>query len=181
MRLLAPDVTCQQYVAQLVTTYGFQAPLEAALAYTPNLKLLVDLRQRSRAGLLAQDLLELGVKAAGLANLPQCLPIAPFTAPIEALGWLYVVERGRRLHGTLRRHMSTKLPHEMKAAGAYFRMHEGRAFANWQELGQILDRFAKGTPMAAQVLAGAHDAFRCQRSLFVGEVPHDEPAAPQAA
>ena len=160
VRLLAPDVTCQQYVAQLVTTYGFQAPLEAALAYTPNLKLLVDLRQRSRAGLLAQDLLELGVKAAGLANLPQCLPIAPFTAPIEALGWLYVVERGALVHEPVAHHLRSRLP-EVKDACAYLTAYEGVAQARWVELAEILDRTARSERLLDDMIAAAHAAFRC--------------------
>src|SRR5438874_11352487 len=50
LRLLQPSVTRADYVRRLATTYGFEGPLEAAFAYTPNLKLFVDLRQRSRAG-----------------------------------------------------------------------------------------------------------------------------------
>src|SRR5439155_7282571 len=54
--LLVPNVTKWQYVAGLAHVYGFDAPLEAALAYTPDLRLAIDLRARIRAGLVAQDL-----------------------------------------------------------------------------------------------------------------------------
>ena len=92
LALLSRDVTRSDYLRQLVTVYGFEGPLEAAFAYTPNLKLFVDLRQRSRAGLIAKDLLALGLRANAIATIPQCL-LAPFSGPVEALGWMYVAER----------------------------------------------------------------------------------------
>src|SRR5438093_1431948 len=72
--LLERTMRRRDYVDQLLATYGFEAPLEAALAYTPHLRSVIDLRARSRAGLLAQDLLALGFSAAGLATVPQCMP-----------------------------------------------------------------------------------------------------------
>jgi heme oxygenase len=161
LRLLAPDVTRRDYIGQLITTYGFEGPLEAALAYTPNLKLLVDLRQRFRAGLLAQDLLALGIKAAGVANLPQCLPIAPFTAPIEALGWLYVVERSTLLlHESTARHLRARVA-DIQDACAYLTVYDGESERRWAELGEVLDRTARTDRLLDDMIAAAHSGFRC--------------------
>src|SRR5690606_25654321 len=37
LELMASDVSQSRYIDQLVATYGFEAPVEAALALTPNL------------------------------------------------------------------------------------------------------------------------------------------------
>ena len=117
LALLARDVTRSDYQRQLVTVYGFEGPLEAAFAYTPNLKLFVDLRQRSRAGLIAKDLLALGLRANAIATIPQCL-LAPFSGPVEALGWMYVAERATLLHERARRHLVARSP-----TARYLRVH----------------------------------------------------------
>lgn len=158
LRLLTSNVTRSDYLQRLVTTYGFEAPLEAAFAYTPNLRLFVDLRQRSRAGLLAQDLLALGMRAHELASLPQCL-IAPFSGPIEALGWLYVSERATLLHERVRRHLVTRLP-DAHDACAYLRAYDGVANARWNELGHALDHAVRTEAHTSVLIAAATTAFR---------------------
>src|SRR5436190_23857193 len=60
--LLTPEITTTAYIDQLVRVYGFEGPLEAALAYTPNLELAIDVHQRYRAGYVAQDLIALGMR-----------------------------------------------------------------------------------------------------------------------
>src|SRR5687768_7558155 len=90
------------YTRALVRIYGFEAPLEAALAYTPNFEALVDMVGRYRSGLIAQDLLTLGLTPAQVAAIPQCM-IAPFAGVTEALGWLYVHERATLCHERVRR------------------------------------------------------------------------------
>src|SRR5262249_21638157 len=64
LELAAPGhrPTRLEYVQQLVAAYGFDAPLEAALAYTPHLDGFVDLHRRFRSGLIAADLIALGVR-----------------------------------------------------------------------------------------------------------------------
>src|SRR5574338_1033973 len=141
LALLRDDATRLDYARWLAAVYGFEAPLEAALAYTPNLKLLIDLRSRSRAGLVVQDLLALGLRAGEITDLPQCLPMAPFRSPIEALGWLYVVERSTLLHDAIRRHITSRLP-ELAIATSYLSSYAGNAGARWAELGHVLDRAA---------------------------------------
>ena len=110
LSLSGREATKWQYLRRLVTVYGFEAPLEAALAYTPTLPLLIDLRRRYRAGYIAQDLLGLGLSASEIAELPQCVPMAPFGSPIEALGWLYVSERATLLHERVRAKVLEAMP-----------------------------------------------------------------------
>jgi heme oxygenase len=70
--LLTPELTLDQYSATLVAAYGFEAPVEAALALTPGVNQALPLRPRARTGLLVQDLLTLGFSPAAVARLPQC-------------------------------------------------------------------------------------------------------------
>src|SRR5437762_2967352 len=101
--LMTASPTRQHYIAHLVKTYGFEGPLEAVLAYTPQVDLIR--RDRPRSGLLAQDLLALGLRPATIAQLPQCWSIGPFADLAEALGWKYVVDRATLLHASVKRHM----------------------------------------------------------------------------
>src|SRR5438874_144526 len=62
--LTLPGATREQYLMQLVKVYGFEAPLESTLAYTPRraLRAYVPRAPRARAGLIVQDLLALGLR-----------------------------------------------------------------------------------------------------------------------
>ena len=157
-RLATGPFTRGDYLYQLSLVYGFEAPLEAALAYTPNLRLLIDLRKRSRAGLLAQDLLTLGMRAAQLSALPQCTAIASFASPLEALGWMYVAERATLMHDAVRRHVERVLP---TAPTAYLSSYAGVAGARWAEFGHVLDQAAPTDAMGYDMVRAAIAAFRC--------------------
>ncbi|HSD89652.1 MAG TPA: biliverdin-producing heme oxygenase [Kofleriaceae bacterium] len=158
--LLTKDVTRWDYVSRLATVYGFEAPLESALAYTPNLHLVLDLRPRIRAGHIAQDLIVLGLRASEVAELPQCFPMAPFGSPLEALGWLYVSERTTLQHEAVRRNVVDRIP-GVAHATAYLSVYDGICGARWHELGIVLDRAVRTERAVDEVIAGAHAAFRC--------------------
>jgi heme oxygenase len=157
--LLHPEVTTRAYVAQLVRVYGFEGPLEAALAYTPNLELVIDVHERFRAGYIAQDLLGLGLRPAEVARLPQSV-LAPFASPLEALGWLYVAERATLLHDEVRRYLHVRLPVAADAC-VYLSASEGVVNARWYELGRRIERVARTPRMIEDVIAGAQAGFRC--------------------
>jgi heme oxygenase len=150
-----PSVSRRGYVQHLVRTYGFEGPLEAALAYTPHVADV--LAPRMRSGLLAQDLIALDVSPARLAHEPLCL-IAPFPGLPDALGWLYVVARAARLQHGLLAHVRARHP-ELAHATTYLAASD--AHARWRELGVALDGIARTPRIEEQVLAAAHGAFRC--------------------
>jgi len=164
--LLVPKVTRAEYMDRLATAYGFTAPFEAACAYTPGLRDTLDLRARSRAGRLAQDLLELGLTPSELSAVPSCFPIAPFASRIEALGWLYVIERDTILHENVRRHLVAELP-EVRGATAYLSSYRDVTGARWQELGRVLDRLVPHD-QRDELLAAAHAGFRCLLEWHAG-------------
>ena len=158
--LLDGEPTRTEYGRRLVATYGFEGPLEAALAYTPGLRSLIDVRARFRAGLIAMDLLVLGFTPSEVARLPECFPMAPFSSPIEALGWMYVVERSTLLHAEVRQHLVSCLP-DVARATSYLDAYRDVVGARWHELGHVLDNVARTNRDRDALVAAAHAGFRC--------------------
>jgi heme oxygenase len=161
--LMGIDVSRARYLEALVAIYGFEAPIEAALALTPRIAALLQLRHRARSGLIVQDLLALGLTPSKIARLPQC-GLAPFRDPAEALGWMYVVERATLLHDAVRRYLEGRLP--ATAAYGYLSAYEGVAGARWHELGRVLDEVARFPTAPDHILTASRRAFACQREWF---------------
>lgn len=146
------------YVELLVRQYGFDAPLESALAYTPHLDGMFPLHQRFRAGALAQDLLNVGLAPSSIAQLRQCM-IAPFASVAEALGWLYVHERSTLLHEAV---LSQVLQRNSELAPATTCLQRDVGFVGvqWDDFGQMVDRVARTRAIEDRIIESAHDAFR---------------------
>lgn len=156
--LLVPEVTVGAYIQQLVHAYAFEGPIEAALAYTPHLELVIDVHERYRAGYIAQDLIALGLRPGEVARLPQQI-IAPFASPLEALGWMYVVERMNPLLEEVRRYLAVRLP-QTQHARVYLGSCDGHISARWQAFGHALDRAVRSPRMIDEVLHAARAGFR---------------------
>lgn len=157
------DASATHYMLYLMRVYGFEAPLESTLATTPTLDLLVNLKERTRASFIAQDLLALGLRPNHVAELPMCLTIPSFRGAAEALGWMYVIERTTLAHSVIRHHLLTRLPDEMKRASSYLQSYSGVVGTHWRKFGASLDNVARHPAIADRVVASANEAFRCQR------------------
>lgn len=168
--LFRPDANATAYMLFLMRVYGFESPLEAAFAMTPGLDPVIDMRGRHKAGLIAQDLLALGLRASDIRDLPQCLTIPQFRGVAEALGWMYVVERTTLAHSVIRRHLGTRLPNEMQHASAYLSAYAGSVGKRWREFGAALDAIARLPAIAERVISSANEAFRCQRTWIRHEL-----------
>jgi heme oxygenase len=70
--LLDPNVALSDYLTQLVRVYGLVAPFESACHYTQGISAYLDVRQLSRAGLIAKDLLNLGLSPSQVSSVPSC-------------------------------------------------------------------------------------------------------------
>lgn len=171
LEVMSFDTSRDRYVDQLVATYGFEAPIEAALSLTPHLGEVINLRPRARSGLIVEDLLVLGLGPSKIARLPQCTHIAPFREPAEALGWMYVLERSTLMFDTVRTQVSARIPG--LSAAHYLGAYEGIAGARWQEFGAILDAYAITPASADHVVASARAAFVCQRDWYASDPAHD--------
>jgi heme oxygenase len=161
--LFGSSTTPADYQQFLVRVYGFEVPLEATLATTPNLDLMIDLRARAKSAFVAQDLAALGLSPPRIGALPQCLGIPQFRGAAEALGWMYVVERTTLAHSIVRRHLLTRLPREMRGASAYLSCYTGVVGTRWREFGATLDDVARHPAIADRMVVAASEAFRCQR------------------
>ena len=159
LALLGTEVRRKDYIRHLVITYGFEAPLEGAFAYSIGLRAVVNLRERTRSGLLAQDLLALGSSPAELSALPQCFSIVPFADVAEALGWLYVVERATLHHVSVRRNLVQRIP-DIRHATSYLSAAGSVAGARWQALGVALDELATTESITDRIVTAADHAFR---------------------
>lgn len=159
LSLLRPQATRADYVQLLLDTYGFEAPLEAAFAYTPSLKLAIDLRQRSRAGLLAKDLLTLGIPPVEVANIGQYFEVTPFSSAAEALGWMYVTERLTLVHDSIRRQLTSRIA-DIADASSYISAYAGVASGRWISFGHALDRVARTDAAIDEIVAASRSAFR---------------------
>lgn len=146
------------YIEQLVAAYGFDAPLEAALAYTPHLSGFIDVAPRFRSGLLAQDLIALGLTPSAVAGLRQSM-IAPFASVAEAFGWLYVHQRATLIYEAVRAELVDRVP-EVAAATSALCINAGHPGTMWDALGPPLDRVVRTTAIEDRVVQAAHDGFR---------------------
>ncbi|MDX2094176.1 MAG: biliverdin-producing heme oxygenase [Kofleriaceae bacterium] len=169
LSLMTPTVSRACYAAELMQTYGFEASVEAALAYSRPLQRIIELPRIVRSGLIAQDLLALGFSPGHVARLPQCHTITPFTTAAEAFGWTYVVERATLLHDALYKHLVTQLV-DVRDAFSYLDTSRRSAPARWNELRMALDRFAHSRDLGDRIVEHARNAFvvmlRWQREWY---------------
>lgn len=162
--LMRAGVTRDEYLDFLVCAHGFEAPVESALWYTRGLGELLDLRQFARAGLIAQDLLFLGYEPLEITALPT-YPAVPCTTAAEALGWLYVIERPRRLHVQVRDYIIAAAP-ELAQATAYLRESDLVIAARWNALTAAMDRAASTRFGVGAILDGARAGFRAKAAWY---------------
>jgi heme oxygenase len=166
LELTGQSVTRGHYVAQLSRVFGFEAPLEGALAYTTNLGSIIDLRRHMRSGLIAQDLLSLDVTPAQLTAIPQCTKIVPFSTATEALGWLYAMERATLLHELVHRHLAPGIS-SMGTACAYISAYaNGIAADRWEELGDAMELVAISPVSVEDMTTAAIAAFECAEDWY---------------
>lgn len=168
--LLRTEPTAYDYQSLLVQAYGFEAPVEAALALTPRLGVMIDLRARARSSWIIQDLLALGLRPAKLARLPQCTQVLPFRDPAEALGWLYVVERSTMHHRSLADRIAATLP----AAPRTYLTADGFDHRR-SDVAVALEQITADAAEGERVIAAAREAFEVQREWFEADVRVSSP------
>jgi heme oxygenase len=158
--LSSKEATRDDYIRQLFVSYGFEAPFEAACAYTPGVSQLIDLRGRARSGLIAQDLLSLGVSPDRLTSAATC-DITPFQDGVEALGWMYVVERVTLGFEDIREALMSRFV-DLRRATMYLSAYEHTASRRWAELGIAMDRVCTSEPLCHRVCEAATAAFEAK-------------------
>lgn len=152
--------TIHGYRSMLARIYGFEAPIEAALARIPTLEPAFR-AERAKVSLLEQDLGTLGFDGDAIASLPRLASVNLRTLP-QALGWLFVIERQTLLAGQLRRHLQRTLGPIAELASRYLSAYGDTPGARFRVLGDALGEAAK-VYSAASIVAAANEAFRAQR------------------
>jgi len=158
--LLSGVISRDGYEDYLSRVYAFEAPIELRLQRIEGLESVVDVKSRLRTGFLVSDLAALGMR-------PEVSQPASFVGVEQALGWMYVVERGRRMNSLLSRHLARKIPDVMTIAGNYLNASNACG-QRWQQLGEALDRFAKHQVIVDQIIAAATRAFRTIKQPALG-------------
>ncbi|NVB85018.1 MAG: biliverdin-producing heme oxygenase [Kofleriaceae bacterium] len=157
LALRSDRVRRRDYVEQLVLTFGFQSGVESALAYTPGMRAAIDLRARSRAGLIAQDLLDIGMRPADIASLPQ-YEVEPLEDVVEGLGWMYVLERSTLHFDAIRRAMHRSFGSGLPTA--FLSAYGGEGTSRWQAYGHALDSVCRDDESVMCLIAASRGAFR---------------------
>ena len=155
LALFGHGLTRDGYVDFLSRLYAFEAPIEMRWKRMVELERVLHVAARIRTPSLLADLTALGVN-------PELLPAPNFIGVEQALGWMYVVERGRRLNGMLHRHLARRLPREVMIGGSYL-LVSSPSGPRWQQLATALDKVAYNSSMADQIINAAHRAFRLLR------------------
>jgi len=156
--LQGAKVAREDYLHELTLTYGFESPFETACSFTRGMAQTIDLRGRSRSGLIAQDLLTLGCAADAIPKL-RCYSLEPFQDAAEALAWLYVVERPTLIHDDVREELTSRFV-DLAPATTYLSAYEGIASKRWAELGIALDRLCVSYKICKRVIDAAHAGFQ---------------------
>ncbi len=154
--LLSGPITRERYEDYLAKVFQFEAAIEARWQKVIGLESVVDLKPRLRTGFLISDLAALGVRM----EIP---PAAEFVGVEQALGWMYVVERGRRMNALLYRHLVRRLPQQMAIGGNYLNASSPSG-ARWQQFGVALDKFANNHVIVEQIINAAQRSFRSHRA-----------------
>ncbi len=147
--------TRARYADYLAKIHAFEAPAEARWLRTPGLAAFIEIAPRLFAPVLAGDLATLG-------RFPDVLPPEPCRGVAQALGWMYVVERGRLMNAMLHRHLARRLPFESSIAGTYLAGSSSLGL-RWQQLTAALDEIGRVPTQVAGVINGALEAFRALR------------------
>ena len=137
----------------LARLYGFHAAFDEAMARAPaRLSREIELPERSRASLIAEDLAGLGASVEGL---PLCPDLPQMRSEGDYLGALYVVE-GSTLGGVL---IARALEARVGANRRFFQGHGGEHGRLWRSFVARLDRLDAEPEAAADAERAAVAAF----------------------
>jgi len=160
-RLMAPDLSREEYRALVARLYGFHLVAEAAVAgaarmLPPELSLGRRLR---RTSLLAADLAALGLSEAAVAVLPLCT-MRPCRRAEEAWGVLYLLE-GSSLGGqVIARHLAVTLGLTATTGASGMAPYGAETGELWRAFKQALDTAAvDGTLDQDLVISAAQEGF----------------------
>jgi heme oxygenase len=170
---IADEPTPASYGRFLAAAFQLELAIESQLVYVAGLSLRF-IAASLRTGLLGQDLLALGRHHGQVMATGRAFERACFRDVLEALGWMYVVQRNTLHHGALYRALEPQLHPTLQLASRYLTAHVNPTCSFWHELGTQLDAAATTAHRADEIVAAARCAFERQHAWFV-----DARAAPR--
>jgi heme oxygenase len=157
------DVTIEGYHRFLERVFHFEYAVEVELAGAG----LPDrfLAPRLKTHRLADDLLALGRPRGIDPRVALSLDLPRLRDPVDALAWLYVLQRNTLHHLPLYRALAPRLRSPLKLASRYLTTHTADVYQRWHELGAVLDR-AVTPEQHEHVIVVARAAFRLQHIWY---------------
>jgi heme oxygenase len=124
----------QDYTRTLAALLGFFEPVEQALRGAADWSDVgIDIQDRSRAHLLLNDLIALGLSASQIASLPRTASLPHIDNLERALGCLYVLE-GSTLGGQMiGRELARRFGIDASSGASFFLSHGSRVGEMWKE------------------------------------------------
>ena len=157
--LLDQELSFRRYRQVLETFYGFYAPIEIRLSLLADAGPPLGFPLRARAGLIANDLVALGLSSRALVELPWCAELPRLSCREHLAGCLYVLEGaclgGQVVARALRRRLAVA-----KGSGASFFVgdDDGTA-ARWHLVLAWLEGLPRVGARTEQVVASACETF----------------------
>ncbi len=159
--------TRASYREWIGTLFNFVYAFELRFAYAPDLELRF-IEPRIKSGRLSSDLLALGLTRDAYDRLACRCVVPDFSTPIEALGWLFVVDRITLQLADLRHQVAPALARELAVAGRFFATYENRLEQRWNELGAMIDRWCPGDRQLHALSCAALDGLDCLEAATEG-------------
>lgn len=159
--------TRDTYRRWLSDIYGYLVAFEAKFAFSVGLELAF-VQRRIRSGRVASDLLALGLDSGEFTRLAQRCMVPDFTHPVDALGWLLVVERIVWQSPAIRRKLQLSVPRELAVAGSFLRTCDEVAPARFDELDRVLERWVKTEVDTLRLRAALTAASTCYEVWMAG-------------
>lgn len=157
--LLAPDLDTRRYRHVLEMFYGFYVPVETDLTRLAAASPPLGFSLRSRAGLIARDLLALGLQPAEVAELPRCADVPRLSCLEDLAGCLYVLE-GASLGGQVLTPLLHRRLGIAKGSGASFFAGDGsRTHERWAVVLAWLAQLPSAGASTPNVVAAAQATF----------------------
>lgn len=159
--LFRQTLTLDQYRQLMQRFYGFYVPLEQAIhrALLDQAKDKPEFSYAMRAGLLRQDLVDLGLRDQQIQNAPLCDRLHDIVTPATLGGVLYVIE-GSTLGATgIDRAAQKILDHEALTGRRFWAWSRSQSKHRWAMTNAYLEHLNAGAAQADHLAKGARDTF----------------------
>jgi len=134
MPFFLEQFSLEDYTRNLAAFLGFFEPVEQALRGAADWSDVgIDIQDRSRAHLLRNDLIALGLSVSQIASLPRITSMPPIHNLESAFGCLYVLE-GSTLGGqVIGRELARRFGIDASSGASFFLSHGSRVGEMWKE------------------------------------------------